>query len=210
LQKKYNQPIKRKIDFFGGLHGNFLELAVNHAIDKNPYDICGPQFLNTGACHVKKTLDVYRPITTADHYSYQGQEFGDTDQVIRIIPKDQDMLIAITNSFVRAGNQVLDLQNLQHQTYNKMSELPKLKEFLQTLIQHHGRHESYSRSILRHYFYSMFADPACGIDTFRCWLPARQVHDFEFESFFTLDQFFESLQGIAKFVNIDFVPSPYF
>ena len=207
MQKKYNQPSKRKIDFFGGLHGNFLELAVNHAIDKNPYDIRGPQFFGTGACHVKKTLDIYRPITTADHYSYQGQPFADTDLVIRIIPKEHDMLIAITNSFVRAGNQVLDLQNLEHETHNKMSELPKLKEFLQTLVERHGLQDSYSRSTLRHYFHSMFADPACGIDTFRCWLPAHQVHDFEFGSFFALDRFFESLQGIAKFVNIDFVPS---
>ena len=208
MQKKYNQPSKRKIDFFGGCHGNFLELAVNHAIDKNSYDIRGPQFFDTGACHVKKTLDIYRPITTADHYSYQGQQFDDTDLVIRIIPKEYDMLIAITNSFVRAGNQVLDLYQLEQDTHEKMSGLPKLKEFLQTLVEHHGLQESYSRSTLRHYFYSMFADPTCGMDTFRCWQPAQQVHDFEFGSFFTLDRFFESLQGIAKFVNIDFVPSP--
>jgi hypothetical protein len=103
---------------------------------------------------------------------------------------------------------VLDLHQLEQDTHKKMSSLPKLKEFLQTLVEHHGLQESYSRSTLRHYFYSMFADSACGIDTFRRWLPARLVHDFEFESFFTLDRFFESLQSIAKFVNIDFVPSP--
>lgn len=207
MQKNSDQPTKRKIDFFGGLHGNFLELAVNHAIDQNPWDIRAPQFLTTGACHVKKFGNVYKPITVAEHWSYQGLAFDATDLVIRIQPNESDMLIAVTNSFVRAGNQVLDLYELEHDTYSKMSPLPKLKEFLQTLVARHGRQEAYSRSTLRHYFYSMFADPVCGIDTFRSWLPAPQVHDFEFSSFFQLDQFFESLQGIAKFVNIDFVPS---
>ena len=34
-----SEPTVRKIDFFGGLHGNFLELVVNCWIDKNQYDV---------------------------------------------------------------------------------------------------------------------------------------------------------------------------
>ena len=43
----------QKIDFFGGLHGNFLELVVNVAINQTGYDISKPQFTEDGACHLK-------------------------------------------------------------------------------------------------------------------------------------------------------------
>jgi hypothetical protein len=39
----------QKIDFFGGLHGNFLELVVNISINQNGYDISKPQYTPYGS-----------------------------------------------------------------------------------------------------------------------------------------------------------------
>ena len=197
----------RKIDFFGGAHGNFLELVINHAIDQNSYDISKMQFNEQGACHNKDYNDSYVPITTSRHYSHNGYQFQDNDWVIRITPTQSDLLILVTNSYLRAGNQPLDIMNLQHDTFAKMSRFPKLDMFLKTLISNHGVASSYPRQILRHYFESMFAVPECGLELFTNWMPAKHQHTFNFSSFFSIGSFFKELQEISKFVNLKFYPS---
>lgn len=201
-----NGPTSRKIDFYGGTHGNFLELVVNHAIDQNDYDISQPQFVDNGACHAKISSS-YVPITVCHHYSMYKIPFKDTDYVVRIVPKQSDMLIAVINSFLRAGDQTLDIENLEVDTRRKMMELPKLSDFLKTLTNNHGLADSYSRKILRHYFEAMFNDPDNGLNVFTDWVPAQKVHHFDFFTFFHIEHFFESLQKIAQFYNLEFRPS---
>lgn len=200
----------RKIDFFGGLHGNYLELVVNYFIDQNrTHDITLPQFNSNGACHVKDHNKSYVPITKSLHYSQFGMAFDDDDFVIRIVPSEHDLLIGITNSFLRAGDQALDLQQLHRDTYKKMSALPKLKMFLMTLVTNHGQQQHYSRSILRKYLYSMFDDYEHGLGMFTNWLPANKVYNFEFRNFFSYSEFFGGLQKVSKFVSMEFTPTPY-
>lgn len=197
----------RKIDFFGGLHGNYLELAINHAIDQNSYDITLPQFDKNGACH-EKNIDVnYRPITISKHYSFLNSPFHKDDLVIRIVPEQEDMLIAITNSFLRAGDQKLDIDNLEINTTQKIQGLPKISQFLQLLIRMYGPSDQYPRHALRKLFYSMFDNQENGINMMTNWQPAVHCHNFTFSSFFNLDYFFESLQKVAKFVNMEFLPT---
>lgn len=199
----------RKIDFFGGVHGNYLELVVNHWIDQNvSYDITLPQFNSNGACHLKNDNADYCPITTAQHYSYFGMQFNDTDLVIRIVPTQDDLLIAITNSFLRAGDQTLDLENLENNTYEKMSSLPKMAQFVNTLVTNHGLHDRYSRKVLRKYFYSMFDDYEYGLSMFVDWTPVKNFYNFDFRRFFNFSSFIQGLQEISKFVNLEFSPTP--
>lgn len=201
----------RKIDFFGGLHGNYLELVVNCFIDQNKsYDISLPQFNSNGACHLKNKNKSYVPITKSGHFSSGSiqQPFGNDDLVIRIVPTEHDLLIAITNSFLRAGDQTLDLHHLQQDTYKKMSGLPKLRSFLQTLISNHGLQQEYPRKILRKYFYAMFDEYKHGLGMFNNWLPANKVHNFDFRNFFSFSDFFLALQKISQFVNMEFIPTP--
>lgn len=197
----------RKIDFFGGMHGQYLELVINHAIDQNDYDITQNQFFHTGACHLKNSSDGYVPITRCSHYSAYGHRFGEDDFVVRITSAPEDMLICVTNSFLRAGDQMLDIDHLEQDTYHKMSCLPKLGSFLKTLTDRYGVRRSYPRHILRHYFYSMFAIPEHGLDMFNHWLPANRVHEFRFASFFSFEKFYQELQSVAKFFNLEFRPS---
>lgn len=204
-----SEPTVRKIDFFGGLHGNFLELVINCWIDKNQYDISSRvQFTSIGSCHVKDRRPEYTPITKAEHYSWFNLPFDDDDLVIRIVPEPPDLLIAVTNSFTRAGGQVLDINSLEIDTRAKMEPLSKLRDFLHTLIKHHGPADQYPRSVLRKYFYSMFDDHAHGLGMFTSWLPAKKTYQFRFSSFFDTADFFQELQGVSKFVNLEFVPDP--
>lgn len=201
------KPTVRKIDFFGGLHGNFLELVVNCWIDKNPYDVRQTiQFTDNGSCHVKNHQSDYKAITTANHYSWFDLPFDDDDLVIRIVPKTQDLLIAVINSFTRAGDQVLDIDNLEIDTRSKMAPLSKLEPFLRTLVKNHGLADQYRRSVLRKYFYAMFDDHPHGLGMFTAWLPAKKTHDFRFGSFFSVSDFLEELQTLSQFVNLEFRP----
>lgn len=201
------KPTVRKIDFFGGLHGNFLELVINCWIDNNPYEIGDmAQFTPNGSCHVKNHQANYKAITTAQHYSWFDMPFDDDDLVIRIVPNTQDLLIAVTNSFTRAGDQVLDIDNLEVDTRSKMESLSKLRSFLDTLVKHHGSADQYPRSVLRKYFYAMFDDHPHGLGMFTAWLPARRTHRFRFGSFFDVSYFLEELQDVSKFVDLEFQP----
>jgi hypothetical protein len=199
---------KRKIDFFGGLHGNYLELAVNFWIDQNKsYDINLPQFDDIGACHVKNQSATYKPITTAAHYSFGQHKFNSLDLVVRIVPAEQDMLIGITNSFLRAGNQTLDIENLDQNTYEKIKCLSKLEAFLNNLIRDHGLQSEYPRHVLRKYFYAMFDSYEHGLGMFTNWTDVDNYYNFDFRRFFDLSQFYQGLQEIAKFVKLEFVPT---
>lgn len=197
----------RYIDFFGGLHGNYLELVVNHSIDRNPYNITKNMFLTNGACHYKNTDPEYIPITKAGHWSFYNEILPKDAFVIRITIQPQDMLIGVTNSFLRAGDQQIDLSDLNVNTHTKLSRLPKATGFLDTLIQDHGIQEHYPRSALRNYFYSMFNDHENGISMYNTFLPCLNFCEFNFRNFFATDTFFQNLQTIAKFANLEFVPT---
>lgn len=199
-----SEPIVRKIDFFGGLHGNFLELVVNCWIDQNPYYTDQSQFNQIGSCHLKHKHKDYVPITKCGHFSYYGMCFDQDDLVIRIVPAQDDLLIAITNSFLRAGDQVLDINDLETDTYVKMSRLPKLTQFLDVLVTNHGRSDAYPRALLRKYFYAMFEDHDHGLGMFTNWLSCRRFHEFKFRCFFDSADFLSALGDISKFVSIDF------
>ena len=154
----------QKIDFFGGLSGNFLELVINVSINQNNYDISKPQFTKTGACHLKNFDTTYNRIAFSDHYSYTGSSFNDDDIVIRIVPTCQDVFIGITNSFLKSGDKVTDIENLEQYTMNKLTE--KGASFKQTLISEYGKRTNYPRSTIRNYFYSMLFYKEYGLDMF--------------------------------------------
>lgn len=204
----YMHPSVRKIDFFGGLHGNYLELVVNVFIDQLEFDLKRPLFNENGACHLKNDYPEYVPITKADHWSFNRIPFDDDDRVIRIVPKKQDMLIAVTNNFLRAGDQNIDIENLEKNTLFKMQKYPKLKNYMEQIKQDLGTKIDYSRAQIRNYFYSMFHDDKNGIDMYNYFdTSTKHYHEFPFRSFFNFTEFVIALNQIAKFVELEFQPS---
>lgn len=197
-----------KIDFFGGMHGHYLELILNVFVYQNNFDISTPQFNSSGACHLKNFNSSYKKNIVANHWSNFKIPFNINDCVIRINASSQDMLIAVTNSYARAGDQELDLISLDKDTHRKMSALPKLKSFLETLEKNHGIKSEYPRSILRQYFYSMFEDVENGLHLFNDFTPgAYSYYNMNFRNFFDYNSFYTEINNISKFLNMNFYPT---
>lgn len=197
-----------KIDYFGGLHGNYLELVTNVFIFQNQYDVRQDIFSQNGACHIKNSDSEYKKIVHALHWSYWGRSFSPEDLVVRIVPKQTDLLIAITNMFLRAGDQAIDLDDLDQDTGIKLRSLRKAKTLLTTLEQQYGKQDSWDRSILRNFFYSMLNDPENGIDMMTRFDPVSvNVHNFPLRAFFEFDEFYSELNNMARFFNQNFYPT---
>lgn len=197
-----------KIDFFGGLHGHFLELVLNVSVFQINFNIDRALFNSTGACHLKheKYGDEYKPVVTAFHYSYNNVPFSESDRVVRITCQPNDMLIAVINSFTRAGNEFIDLENFEINTLDKLNT-PKATEFRQNIIDNLGVSDLYSRAELRKYFQSMFDDPLNGLTYYNCFSthPGPQF-EFAFRNFFSVDLFYTACNQVGQFFNLDFVP----
>jgi len=198
-----------KIDFFGGLHGHYLELVVNVFIWQNGFDVNRPMFTDTGACHVKNSCSGYRSIVKAYHWSYYNVPFDHNDRVVRIVPSQKDMLIAVSNSFLRAGDQTVDLEEFEIDTINKLKQLPKAQPFLDMILKEFGERSVYPRSQMRNYFYSMFENTEYGYDMYSEFDPAtpNDIHVFPFSAFFDWTQFYLELNKIANFQNLNFYPT---
>ena len=195
-----------KIDFFGGAHGNFLELMINLFVYQIEFDN-NLLFNANGACHIKNQTTSYRPIIKCGHFSFFNRPFNPDDKVIEIHCKDEDMLIAISNSLTRAGDQVIDITNLEKVTLSKLAKLPKAQGLLRDLINEHGEQENYPRSVIRNYFYSKFDDPANGIDQFNNFKFAGSRHMFPFDALFDLEKFYLELNKCAFFLDRNFYPT---
>jgi hypothetical protein len=198
----------QKIDFFGGLHGNFLELVVNVAINQTGYDISKPQFTEDGACHLKNTDSTYGKMIFADHYSHSKHPFTVDDTVIQIIPASDDLLIGFTNFFLRAGDRKFDINNLELDTINKLSNLKKSADLKNTLLSNYGVKTDYPRSVIRNYFYIMLGNYDNGLRMFTSFdnTPANIYH-FPFRAFFNIQKFYQELNKIAKFLGLNFYPT---
>lgn len=198
----------QKIDFFGGLHGNFLELVVNVAINQNGYDISRPQFTEDGACHLKNNDSSYKRLVFARHYSFYKILFASDDVVIRIVPTSNDLLIGLTNSLLRAGDEKFDLDTLETDTISKLSSIAKGAEFKNTLVEDYGVKVNYPRSAIRNYFYSKLGDYENGLGMLTTFNSAPSVYHFPFRAFFDIGQFYQELNNIARFLGLNFYPTP--
>lgn len=197
----------QKIDFFGGFHGNFLELVVNVSINQNGYDITKPQFTKDGACHLKNKDSSYSRIAVAHHYSFFKRPLGHDDKVIQIVPTTNDLLIGLTNGFLTAGDQQMDIDNLNKDTLNKLSKLDKGINLKNTIINDYGTRIDYPRSAIRNYFYSMLNDHDNGLKMLASFQPTRYTHQFPFRAFFDIGYFYQELNAIAKFLVLNFYPT---
>lgn len=192
-----------KIDYFGGLHGNYLELIVNVFVYQNGYDLSQSPFDAKGSCHRKNTDPTYVRHIHAYHFSFDSRPIQPTDQVVRIVPKRQDLLIALTNGFLRAGDEEIDLDRLGRDMEHLTSS-SKGKAFVDKLDQ-----KNLSRSQVRGYFYSMLSHDEHALDNMlRFDDTSDQVHHFPFRAFFDWTEFYHHVNETAEFLNFNFYPTP--
>lgn len=195
-----------KIDFFGGTHGNFLELLINLFIHQIDYKV--DNFFNeNGACHVKNLDPLYVRKIECHHYSYFNIPFNSDDLVIEIHCSEDFMVPALVNSLTRAGNQVMDISNLEINTIKKLSVLPKASELLADIIKDYGQQENYPKSSIRNYFYSKFDVPEYGIGLFNTFNHRGKKLIFPFSAFFDYEELCINLNKCAFFLEQNFYPS---
>jgi hypothetical protein len=196
----------KKIDFFGGTHGNFLELIINVFVCKHNFDFTKPIFNENGACHLKKLRSDYKSSIELGNYSYSNKPFSHDDLVIEVHVDPDWMLAALTNSLVRAGDYVVDLKDLHINSIKKLSCLQKATYFLKDLTTEHGIQEKYPKNVIRNYFYAKFIMPEHGIDIFNNFKSTTKKIIFPISAFYSLEQLCIHLNQIAFFLQENFYP----
>jgi hypothetical protein len=197
-----------KIDFWGGCHGNFLEVMLEMFVYGNN-TMKGKQLFNSaGAAHQKTKNRDYRPIIRAGHYSAANVPFNDDDNVIEIHCCEEYRLAALTNYLLRAGDETIDIYNLHQNTIAKFKAISKAYIDLKDIIEEHGIQENYHKQILRNYFYSKFENDNYGISMWNTFKYTGQKYVFPLSAFYNLEEFYFHLNNCAYFLNLNFYPTP--
>ena len=201
----------KKIDFFGGLHGSYLELVLNVSVFQSNFNISNPVFDEyIGSCHgpINNYTNEYNRIIKSYHYSFLKVPFDKKDQVVRITCEPSDLLIAVTNSFLRANDETVDLQSLEFDTLEKLN-LSKTQEFRNNIISDFGIRKNYPRSVLRNYFQSMFQYKEFGHAYYNNFdRNTLSYYEFPLRSFFTIEDFYYQVNQAAYWFNENFYPTP--
>ena len=128
-------------------------------------------------------------------------------KVVRITCRPEDMLIAVTNSFARTGNQSVIFENLEANTLEKL-DLNKTQDLKNLIIRKYGCKDNYPRSAIRELFFAMFNDPSLGHAIYNNFdSTVTDFIEFPFRSFFNKTQFYAQCNRIANFYNLNFYPS---
>jgi len=201
-----------KIDFFPGCHGHFLELVINTFTANQHFLLDGPVFDSNGACHLYRPEN-YKPSILCNHFSLLGHTIDSADRIIEIhVPQDQ-LLIATINFFLRSGantTDAVDIYNLDVDTFEKLSNNSKTQYWLDNLIKLHGKHSTYSKSILRMEFYQRFTNMFYTKRHHNAFQRKGEKYTFPFTAFFDFDQFLLHVKQSSNFLGLEFVPNDQF
>ena len=201
-----------KIDFFPGCHGHFLELVINTFTANQHFLLDGPVFDSNGACHLYRPKN-YKPCILCNHFSLLGHPIDSTDQIIEIHVSQDQLLIATINFFLRSGvniNDAIDIYNLDVDTFKKLSKNSKTQYWLDNLIKLHGKHSTYSKSILRMEFYQRFTNTFYTKRHHNAFQRKGEKYTFPFTAFFDFDQFLLHVKQSSDFLRLEFVPNGQF
>jgi len=141
------------IDFFGGLHGNFLCYAVNALDDQvkkqNP-------FTQFGTSHVPYN----KPLAQSGHYSLLDQPIAGTD-IIALTADPRDCLLVNLLAYSRSADYKFDLKNFNVNFYDQIKDT-KFSDMIDKIDHSYGldlaRTNSLPRGTLREYLKFGFID----------------------------------------------------
>jgi hypothetical protein len=144
-----------EIDFFGGLHGNFLCYAIN-SLDKSvrAYD----PFTVYGTSHKPYPKIIAR----CGHYSAHPETYKrSSDHVVSIIADKEDCLLVNLLSYGRSGDYDFDLKNFNINFYDQLKNT-NFKDTIDHIDLTYNTDikvtNSISRGILREYYKFNFKD----------------------------------------------------
>lgn len=197
-------PFSRKIDYYSGAQGNFLQCML--ALNSNP-DVLDLDnlFDNHGACHSIFDPEIQpnwqTQIGTA-HFSQLGLPIGSDDLVVEIhVPKNYYIIVMI-NFFLRAPYHPFDIMEPHVDTMNKLDQDPrKMESFKQRLLHSFGAQANYEEWHWRFIFYQEFLRPDAERNQFN---HVGRKHIMEFDCFFDFQQFCGTMKKISGFLGLPY------
>jgi hypothetical protein len=119
------------IDFQGGSHGNYLEFVCNKFLAN--VETNGDPFNDLGASHSKKYLSD-KEFEAWHYFDYRGiTTLINNSKIISVQITTEDVLLLSAIGFLRAGDQNIDIDQLEINTYNKLNN-DNAQELLHNLV----------------------------------------------------------------------------
>ena len=200
------------IDFPGGAHGNFLEFLLN----KFYYSEDWPDpFTSTGSSH-RKPYDPGHVKFHANHFA--RTQVGKTEYVVNTLnnnnnvimvtidPNSDNILLLVINMLWRGGDDQIDIESIEHNTYNKFSA-PDKRQYISELIKRRNlqcseTNPDLAREIIRDEFKFMFKDHNNNgyyLEQLRAeqLLKDKNVYRFPHSAFLNYDMLLVEINNIA-------------
>lgn len=108
------------IDFQSGAHGNYLEFVCNYFLANIPTKTSTP-FNKLGSSHNKQYLQ--SPKFTCGHFSFDPALDPISGKIISVQIQEKDLLPLSMISFLRAGDQNYNNNQLEIDTYHKLNNI---------------------------------------------------------------------------------------
>jgi len=197
------------IDFVPGSHGHFLEYVCNkyimgQSIDFNPFN-------SIGASHAKFDNENYNKNKHFRALHYSIENIDRSDSVLRITVEHDDLLMLTAVTFLRAGDSNINLNDLQHNTYNILSNSKYFSWLVDSLnksypnLKMSADNPNCPRHILREFFKFGFTHPEQNgliLEYNKLSYPSDiKCFDFSYKSFYNKQLFYKNLDKIADWVG---------
>ena len=197
----------KKIDYYPGAHGNFLDLMLVLWTQPDNLDLGQPLFDENGACHIKHSAKYHRNyprLFGCDHYSllnhHAAWQLRPTDRVVEIHVADSHRMTLIVNAHLRAGKRSIDVDCPEIDTLNKYQDKMGMKHVTTWLIDEFGHMENYPRSALRIAYFKMYDSD------FNHFQHKGKTKIFPHASFFDFDQLCQHLNLTCAFFELPSTP----
>jgi hypothetical protein len=190
------------IDFFGGLHGHFLEYSIN-ALDDDVKKV--NPFTRFGTSH----LPYIKLLATAEHYSFCNIDLSTEKHIISIVTDFDDCLLINLLNFGRAGDYNFNLYNFEKDFAQKLKDTAHYQGFYKSLL-HFGidisRGDAVPRSVLRESLKYNFIDP---VKNSLMQVIAQQKYlqnslQIPLKKFYSQDQYLDLMKKIVNYFQLPY------
>ena len=190
-----------EIDFFGGLHGNFLCFCIN-ALDPALKNVS--PFTQYGTSHVTYN----QTLAIKNHYTQFQIPTNGTD-VISIIGDESDCLLINLLCYGRVGDYNFDLKNFNVNFYDQIKHT-KFEELADDIKRIYGvdvrKTNSIDRGILREFFkfkFHVYADNNI-IRTIKRQKYKFPVMEINFKNFYNFETFICIMEDIIRTFKLNY------
>lgn len=197
--------MQKKIDYYPGAHGHFLELMLVLSTEPEMIDLAQPIFNEKGACHVKnqpRFHPCYSPKFRCNHYSWSTEHSIDRlqpdDLVVEIQVADEHKMTVIINENLRADIKPLDVDDPEIGTLEKYNGRQSRDSLISALVQQYGVRQNYPRSFFRTYYFTCYNANLNGFQH----RGRKQI--FPHRSFFSYQQLCFHLEMICDFFHFQY------